>query len=149
MIANTNVDNLQQYKVRFSLITKEALAFASYPNMVSKEKNLSPKFKQIAWQCFTLLNVFIWIGRSILSLNSKPFHQQLYINSFYIVDITCHFLWINQSLPIFARNFSYDTSFYHAMKGLINLTLKLHDLFWIIYDTYEGWKSKNNFEQQG
>ena len=35
-----------------------------------------------------------------------------------------------------------------SSKGLLTLVLKLHDLFWIIYDTYEGWKSKNHYEQQ-
>ena len=41
------MENLQQYKIRFSLITEQVLAFALHPNMVSKVKNLSPNFKQI------------------------------------------------------------------------------------------------------
>ena len=48
MTATTNAENLRQYKIRFSLIVLQILAFASSPNMVIKVKNLSPNFKQIA-----------------------------------------------------------------------------------------------------
>ena len=34
-------DNIN-YKLRFSLITEQVLAFTSHPNMVSEVKNLSP-----------------------------------------------------------------------------------------------------------
>ena len=34
-------------------------------------------------------------------------------------------------------------------KVLLTLVLKVNDLFWILYDTYEGWKSKRNYLQQG
>ena len=36
-----------------------------------------------------------------------------------------------------------------SSKGLLTLVLKLQDLFWIQYDTYEGWKSKNNYNTVG
>ena len=45
MTATTNAENLRQYKIRFSLIAKQILAFASHPNMVREVKNLSPNFK--------------------------------------------------------------------------------------------------------
>ena len=32
-----------------------------------------------------------------------------------------------------------------SQKGLLALVFKLYDLFWTIYDTYEDWKSKNNY----
>ena len=92
MTATKNAENLQQYKSRFSLIAEQVLALASHPNMVREVKNLSPNFKQIVWRCFTFLNILIWIAGSILSPNSKHFHQKLHSNSFYIVDITCQFL---------------------------------------------------------
>ena len=71
MTAPTNAENLRQNKIRFSLISEQILAFASSPNMVREIKNLLLNFKQIAWQCFTLLNILIWIVGSILSINSK------------------------------------------------------------------------------
>ena len=48
MSATTNVGNLQQCEIRFSLITEQVVAFALHPNMVSEVKNVSPNFKQIA-----------------------------------------------------------------------------------------------------
>ena len=71
--ATTNAENLRQYKIRFSLIAEQTLSFATSPNMVREAKHLSRNFKQIAWQCFTLLNILIWIVRSIyrLILNSS------------------------------------------------------------------------------
>ena len=63
------------------LIVEQIIAFASSPNMVREVKNLPPNFKQIASQFFTLLNILILIVRSILSLNSKQFHQELYSKS--------------------------------------------------------------------
>ena len=47
MSGTTDAENLQQYEIRFSLITEQVLDFALHPNMVSKVKNLSPNFKQI------------------------------------------------------------------------------------------------------
>ena len=88
MSATTNAENLRQYKIRFSLIVEQTLAFTSSPNMVREKKNLSPNFKQIAWRSFTLLNILVWIVRSILSLNSKQFHKKLYSDSLYMVNIT-------------------------------------------------------------
>ena len=35
------------YKIRFSLIVEQILAFASSPNMAREVKNHSPNFKQI------------------------------------------------------------------------------------------------------
>ena len=89
MTATTNPKNLRQYKIRFSLIAQHIQAFVSHSNMVREAKNISPNSKKIIWQCFTLLNIFIWIvldswNISILSLNSKQFHQNLYSDSFYI-----------------------------------------------------------------
>ena len=69
--------NLQQYKSRFSVIAEVILAFASSTTLVREAKNKSPAFKDIDRQCFELLNVLIWINRSILLLNSKQFHQIL------------------------------------------------------------------------
>ena len=48
MTTTTNAENLRQYKIRFSLIGKQILAFASHPKIVREVKNLSPNFKQIA-----------------------------------------------------------------------------------------------------
>ena len=48
MTATANAENLRQYKIRFSLITEQILAFASNPNMVREVKNMPPSFKQIA-----------------------------------------------------------------------------------------------------
>ena len=80
-------------KNKISLIAEQILAFASSPNMVMEVKNLSPNVKQITWRCFTLLNILIWIVRSILSINSKQFHLKSYSNSLYIFDTACHFLY--------------------------------------------------------
>ena len=62
---------------------------------------MSVNFKQITWQCFTLLNILIWIVRSILSTNSKHFRQNFYSNNLYIVDIINYSLKINQAPPFF------------------------------------------------
>ena len=43
-----NAENLRHYKIRFSLIVEEILAFASSPNVVREVKNLYADFKQIA-----------------------------------------------------------------------------------------------------
>ena len=47
MSATTNVENLQQYKIRYSLITEQVLAFPLHPNMINEIKNFSLNFKQI------------------------------------------------------------------------------------------------------
>ena len=47
MSGTTNVENLQQYEIRFSLITEQVLDFALHPYMISEVKNLSPNFKKI------------------------------------------------------------------------------------------------------
>ena len=47
MISTINAENVQQYKIRFSLIAEQILAFASQPNMVKEVQNMSPNFKQI------------------------------------------------------------------------------------------------------
>ena len=47
MKATKNAENLRQYKIRFSLIAEQILAFASKHNMARKVKNLLPNFKQI------------------------------------------------------------------------------------------------------
>ena len=70
MIAITNAENFRQYNIRYYLITEQVLAFALHCNMVCEVKNLSRNFKQIFWRCFLLLNIFIWIVRPILLLNS-------------------------------------------------------------------------------
>ena len=46
MTATADAENLQ-YKIRFSLITEQIMAFASSPNIVRKVKHQSPNFKQI------------------------------------------------------------------------------------------------------
>ena len=43
----TNAEKLQ-YKIKFSLIAEQILAFASCPNIVREVYNLSPNFKHIA-----------------------------------------------------------------------------------------------------
>ena len=48
MAETTNAENLRQYKIRFSLIVEQILAFTSGPNMVRELKNLSPNFEKIA-----------------------------------------------------------------------------------------------------
>ena len=48
MTAPTNAEKLRQYKIRFSLISEQSLAFASSPNMAREVKNMSSNFKQIA-----------------------------------------------------------------------------------------------------
>ena len=47
MKATKNAENLRQYKIRFSLIAEQILAFASKHNMVREVKNQFPNFKQI------------------------------------------------------------------------------------------------------
>ena len=74
------------------MIVELILAFDSSPNMVREVKNMSPNFKQIASQFFALLNILTPIVRPILSLNSKQFHQKLYPDTLYIVDITFNLL---------------------------------------------------------
>ena len=63
---------------RFSLIIELILAFTWSPNMVGEVKYLSPDFKQVPWHRFKPLNIVIRIVWSILSLNSKQFHQILF-----------------------------------------------------------------------
>ena len=93
MTATTNVENLGQYKIRFSSIAEQILAFASSPNMVREVKKLPPNFKNITLKCFTLMNIPIWIVRFILLVKLYvKFHQKLYSNNLYIVDIIRHFL---------------------------------------------------------
>ena len=48
MTATTNVKNLQQYKIRFSLIVEQILAFVSHSNMMREVKNRPPDFKEVA-----------------------------------------------------------------------------------------------------
>ena len=43
----TNAEKLQ-YKIKFSLIAEQILAFPSFPNIVREVYNLSPNFKHIA-----------------------------------------------------------------------------------------------------
>ena len=94
LVIYDNADKWQkkQCKIRFYLVVDQIPALASNPNMVREVKNLSPNFKQVAWKCFTLLNILIWIVRCILSIDSKQFPEKLYSDSLYIVDIICHFL---------------------------------------------------------
>ena len=80
MTATTNAENLRQNKIRPSLIAEQILAFASSSNMVREVKNLSPNFKQIARQCFTLLNILIYIVNSF----TKNYTQIA------LIDITWH-----------------------------------------------------------
>ena len=85
--------NLRQYKIRFSFIVEQILAFTSSPNMVRKVKNLplNLQSRDAVQSLFTLFIVLMWIVRPIPSLNSKQFHQDLYLNNLYIVDVTCNF----------------------------------------------------------
>ena len=54
MTTTTNAKNLQQCKVRFSLIVEQILAFACNTNLVREVKTLYPNFKQIALRCLVL-----------------------------------------------------------------------------------------------
>ena len=54
-----NVENLRQYKSRFSLIVEQILAFNSSPIMDLEVRNLYLNLKQIASRCFTLLDILI------------------------------------------------------------------------------------------
>ena len=63
------------------------LPFVLSTNLVRVVKNKSPNFKQIVSRCFELLNILIWIDRSILSQNFKQSHKILYSNSLCVVDI--------------------------------------------------------------
>ena len=94
MTAIANAENLWQYKRRFYSIAEQILAFVWSPNVARELTNLYYNFKQTEWQYFTLSNIIIWLVRSILTLNSKQFHQKIawYSHSLYIVDITCHYL---------------------------------------------------------
>ena len=66
----TNAENVRQYKsfffFRYSVL-KQLLVSALSTNLVGEVKNLSPSFKQIASQCFTLRITLVRLGRSILS----------------------------------------------------------------------------------
>ena len=95
MTEATNSENLGYYKIKFCLIPEQILAFSSNHDMVREVKNLPPYLKQIACSCFTILIFFIWVVRYIVLVNSKRFHQKLYLTD-NIADITCHFLQINQ-----------------------------------------------------
>ena len=53
MTATTNVENLLQYEIRFSLTAEQIKDFASRPNMLREVRNLPPNFKRIAGRCFT------------------------------------------------------------------------------------------------
>ena len=76
MTAVSYAENLGQQKGKFSMIVVKILAFAWSSNIIAGVKNLSPNFKEIAWQCFTLSNVIIQIVRSILSVNFKQLDQK-------------------------------------------------------------------------
>ena len=47
MTATAKVEKVGQYKIRFSSIAEQILAFASSPNMVREVKKLPPNFKNI------------------------------------------------------------------------------------------------------
>ena len=47
MTGTTKAEKLRQYKIRFSLIAEQILAFVSYPNMIREVKNLPPNFKKM------------------------------------------------------------------------------------------------------
>ena len=97
----TNAKNLQQNKSRFSLIVEQTLVFTWSNNLVKEVKNVPRNFKWITWRCFSLLKVFIRLGRSTLSLNYNLFYHILCSNSLYTVDITYLLLQLNSKFPIF------------------------------------------------
>ena len=74
------------------MIVEQIRAFDSSPNMVREVENLPLNFKQGTSRCFTLLNILIRIIKPILSLNTKQFHQKLYLNSLCKFDMTLQFL---------------------------------------------------------
>ena len=78
MTATANAENLRQYKISFSLILEQILAFASSPNMFREIQNLSPHFQTNCVMMFYVIEFLVWIVASILSLNSKQFHKKLY-----------------------------------------------------------------------
>ena len=48
MTATINAEHTRQYKIRFSFIEEQMLAFASSLNIVRAVKHVSPNSKQIA-----------------------------------------------------------------------------------------------------
>ena len=48
MTTTANAKNLRQYKIKFSVIKEQILAFTSNPNIVKELINMSPSFKRIA-----------------------------------------------------------------------------------------------------
>ena len=95
----TNAADLQKYKSTFSLIVKQILAFSSSKNL-AREVNLN--FKQIKFQCFTLLKILIQIIRSITSLNFNQFLETCYSPEAWVKLIRL------TSLPLFCRHFSFE-----------------------------------------
>ena len=83
---------LRQYKIRFSLIAGQILAFASHPNMVREVKKYVSKFQANCVTRFHVIEHFHLDCQIHFSLNSKEFYQKLYSNSLNIVDTTCHSL---------------------------------------------------------
>ena len=140
--------DLPQYKSRFFLIVKKTLLFAWTPNTVREIGNLPPNLKRIVWRCFSLLHVVIRIIRSILSLNSyNSYNLPLLISKpgtfyfflvfyFYFSKLPVKFFWC------FGIRFHIRLHIYHVIKYLLIFVSKPNDIFGIIYDTYESYKSK-------
>ena len=78
MTTRTNTENLPKNEIRFSLTVEKTLAFASSPNMAREVKYLPLNLKKITRRYFALLNIHVWIVRSILSLNSKQFSKIIF-----------------------------------------------------------------------
>ena len=91
MTTTLNAENLRQYKSRFPLFVELILSFEALTWLEKWKIYLQISKKKIS-PCFTLLNILIGIVRPILSQNSKHFHQKLYSNNLYILDVPCNFL---------------------------------------------------------
>ena len=114
-------------------IVEQILAFALCPTSSEKCKICFQISNKLGDNVFTQLNVLIWIARSILSLNSKRFHEKLYSKSLYIVDIICHLLGID--------NFIFHISwkpFINSKRRLTSSSVKYE--FLLFFVLYLCWK---------
>ena len=66
MTTKTYAENYRQYKSKFFLTVEQTLPFTSSTNLIREVKSLSPKFKEIVSQFFTLYITHIRIDRPTL-----------------------------------------------------------------------------------
>ena len=143
--ATINAENLRQYKLRFCLTVEQILAFASHTNTVREVKNLSPNFKQIAWLCFILSNIFIWIIRSVLPLTLNSFTKLLWYNKFTRHDQVCFERYLSHH-----RAITRWSEKYFSKDSLIKHTFSWRDKLIILWKLNRKAKkiSLRKFEQK-